>query len=125
MFRQTHLLLLIGLSGLLSWKDADAKLACKYVSKRWAVCGNAKPFTSFTIGFEVRFGKMDATGNLVCNAKSYTGCDALGSDPSVPRTLRQKASAVCRRDFEPGLAAPSAGTAPHSAPDAPSPKADR
>ena len=37
--------------------SSEAKLTCKNVGKRWPVCGDAKPFTSFSVGFGVRFSK--------------------------------------------------------------------
>jgi hypothetical protein len=34
---------------------AQAKLKCKDVKGRWQICGDAKPFKSFSIGVGVRF----------------------------------------------------------------------
>lgn len=37
--------------------SADAKLKCKNVGKRMQICGDAKPFKSFTVGVGIRFSK--------------------------------------------------------------------
>ena len=37
--------------------SSEAKPTCKNVGKRWQVCGDAKPFTSFSVGVGLRFSK--------------------------------------------------------------------
>jgi len=44
--------------GAMTAAPAAAKLKCKNVKKtRWQVCGDAKPFKSFTVGVGIRFSK--------------------------------------------------------------------
>jgi len=53
----TAVLLAVATLSLSAGTTPSEALTCKNVGKRFQVCGDVKPFKSFTAGFGIRFNK--------------------------------------------------------------------
>ena len=71
---------------------------CRSVSPRWQVCGSVSR-TKFTVGFKVRFNRIDPNGRIVAS-RSYDDCGKLAADPTIPADIRAKAAGPCKESLE-------------------------
>lgn len=84
----------------------NEELACRRVSRRFAVCGDTNFRNRFKAGFQIRFNTIDPNGRLTAVGPAHEiknssrSCDVLISETFAPLQTRREAINVCRQMLE-------------------------